>query len=227
MSPALDGPRVAPHSGGPARYLVVLLHGYGADGHDLIDLGKAWTERLPDIAFVAPDAPEPCPHSPGGRQWFPLTTRSPEERWSGVNAAAPVLDAFLDAELKQRGLTPDALALVGFSQGCMMALHVGLRRAVAPACIIGFSGVLVTPPGAKAAKMAGEIKARPPVLLMHGDSDDVIPSAALQRSVDGLRALGIAAEHQLVPGVGHAIGPDGLRRGGDFLARHLKAKATA
>jgi phospholipase/carboxylesterase len=207
--------------------LVVLLHGYGADGHDLIDLGKAWTDRLPDVAFVAPDAPEPCPNSPGGRQWFPLTTRSPEERWSGVNAAAPVLDAFLDAELKRRGLAADALALVGFSQGCMMALHVGLRRAIAPACIIGFSGVLVLPPGARAAQMAAEVKARPPVLLMHGDIDDVIACTALARAVDGLTALGVAVEHQLAPGVGHGIGPDGLRRGGEFLTRHLKAKATA
>jgi phospholipase/carboxylesterase len=223
MMPILDGPRIAPRAGGPARSLVVLLHGYGADGQDLIDLGAAWSERLPDTAFVAPDAPEPCEQAPAGRQWFALTTRSAEQRWNGVNAAAPVLQAFLDAELQRHKLAAAGLALVGFSQGCMMALHVGLRRSSAPAGIVGYSGTLVTPPGAAPEAMAGEITSRPPVLLMHGNIDDVIPVAALRHAADGLAALSVPVEQQMVPALGHAINAQEIRRGGEFLAHRLAA----
>src|SRR5205085_2003310 len=132
----LDGPRIAARSG-PARQLVVFLHGYGADGNDLIEIGEAWQGLLPHAAFVAPHAPHPCGQAPMGREWFPLTFRNPDERWNGVNAAAPVLNGFLDAELARLSVPPAALALVGFSQGTMMALHVGLRRAIAPAAIVG------------------------------------------------------------------------------------------
>ena len=127
MAAELDGPRLEPRSG-PARALVVFLHGYGADGNDLIDIGRAWQGLLPQAAFVSPHAPEPCGQAPVGRQWFPLTFRDPNERWLGCRKAAPGLEAFLDAELKRRNLPASALALVGFSQGTMMALHVGLRR---------------------------------------------------------------------------------------------------
>jgi len=125
----LDGPRLAPRSG-TAQQLVVFLHGYGADGNDLIEIGRAWQQLLPHAAFVSPHAPEPCGQAPVGRQWFALTFRDPNERWIGVNKAAPVLERFLEAELARHKLPPSALALVGFSQGTMMALHVGLRRAV-------------------------------------------------------------------------------------------------
>src|SRR5262245_38816560 len=164
----LDGPRLEPRSG-PARQLVVFLHGYGADGNDLIELGRAWQGLLPQAAFVSPHAPEPCGQAPTGRQWFPLTIRHPGERRTGCNHAAPVLDAFLDAELKRRNLPPTALALVGFSQGTMMALHVGLRRAATLAAIVGYSGLLVTPSDPNPEKLAAEVKSRPPVLLIHGD----------------------------------------------------------
>ena len=157
----LDGPRLEPRSG-PARQLIVFLHGYGADGNDLIDIGRAWQGLLPHAAFVSPHAPEPCGEAPVGKQWFPLTFRDPNERWIGANKAAPVLESFLDAELKRRNLPPSALALVGFSQGTMMALHVGLRRAVAPFAIVGYSGLLVVPPDADPDKFAAEIKSRPP-----------------------------------------------------------------
>ena len=126
---------------GPARQLVVFLHGYGADGNDLIEIGRAWQGLMPHAAFVSPHAPEPCGQAPVGRQWFPLTFRDPNERWVGVNKAAPVLESFLDAELKRRNLPPSALALVGFSQGTMMSLHAGLRRAVPPFAIVGYSGL--------------------------------------------------------------------------------------
>ena len=136
MAGEIDGPRLAPKSG-QARQLVVFLHGYGADGNDLIEIGRAWQALLPQAAFVSPHAPRPCGQAPMGREWFPLTFRNPEERWDGVNMAAPGLAQFLDAELARHQLPPSRLALVGFSQGTMMALHVGLRRAAAPAAIVG------------------------------------------------------------------------------------------
>src|SRR5690349_21159626 len=166
MAGELGGPRLDPR-GGQAKRLVVFLHGYGADGNDLIDIGRAWQALLPDTAFVSPHAPEPCGQAPMGRQWFPLFTRAPNERWDGARKAAPVIDRFLDAELARRKLPPSALALVGFSQGTMMALQVGLRRAAPPTAIVGYSGIFVLPDNAAPDSVAGEIKSRPPVLLVH------------------------------------------------------------
>jgi phospholipase/carboxylesterase len=217
----LDGPRIAPRSG-IARQLVVFLHGYGADGNDLIDIGRAWQGLLPDAAFVSPHAPRPCGQAPVGREWFPLTMRDPGERWTGVNAAAPVLTAFLDAELQRHNLPPSALALVGFSQGTMVALHVGLRRAVPPAAIVGYSGMLVVPEDVDPDKFAAEIKARPPVLLVHGDQDPLIPVQALFHAAQGLGALEVPVEWHISPGVAHGIDQEGLRHGGEFLAKRLR-----
>src|SRR5215475_14285393 len=184
MAAELNGPRREPRT--KARQLVVFLHGYGADGNDLIDIGRAWQQFLPEAAFVSPHAPRPCGQNPTGREWFPLTFRDPHERWKGVNAAAPGVVQFLDAELTRRDLPPSALALVGFSQGTMMALHVGLRRAASPAAIVGYSGMLVVPGDSAPEKIAGEIKSRPPVLLVHGDGDELIPPQALFFSSEGL-----------------------------------------
>ena len=220
MAGELDGPRLAAR-GGQAKRLVVFLHGYGADGNDLIEIGRAWQQYLPHAAFVSPNAPEACAGAPMGRQWFPLTFRDPDERWRGVNAAAPILNSFLDAELARRKLPDSALALVGFSQGTMMALHVGLRRATAPAAIVGYSGLLALPAGAAADTVAGEIRSRPPVLLVHGDRDDLIPAQALFQAAQGLAALGVPAEWHLSAGLGHGIDGEGLRHGGEFLARRL------
>jgi phospholipase/carboxylesterase len=138
----LDGPRLEPVSGGAPRGLIVLLHGYGSDGNDLIQLGGEWQKMMPDMAFVSPHAPQRCAQSPSGYQWFDLTMRDPGEYWRGVNEAGPTLDAFLDAELERTGLPEDRMALVGFSQGTMMALHVGLRRKASCAGILGYSGAL-------------------------------------------------------------------------------------
>jgi phospholipase/carboxylesterase len=218
MPAELDGPRLAPKSG-PAQQLVVFLHGYGADGNDLIDIGRAWQQYLPHAAFVSPHAPEPCGQAPVGRQWFPLTFRDPNERWVGVNKAAPLLNRFLDAELARLKLPPSALALVGFSQGTMMALHVGPRRDVPPAAIVGYSGLLVLPPDVDPETFAAEIKSRPPVLLVHGDRDDLIPPQALFEASQGLAALEVPVEWHISPGVGHGIDAEGLRHGGEFLAR--------
>jgi len=220
MAAELDGPRLEARSGA-ARQLVVFLHGYGADGNDLIDIGRAWQQMLPQAAFVSPHAPEPCGQAPVGKQWFALTFRDPDERWIGVNKAAPLLQRFLDAELARHRLPPSSLALVGFSQGTMMALHVGLRRATAPAAIVGYSGLLVERPDGDAEAFAAEIKSRPPVLLVHGDRDDLIPPQALFQAAQGLAALGVPAEWHLSAGVGHGIDAEGLRHGGEFLARRL------
>ena len=218
MAAELDGPRLAPRSGA-AQQLVVFLHGYGADGNDLIEIGRAWQELLPNAAFVSPHAPEPCGQAPVGRQWFALTFRDPNERWVGVNKAAPVLERFLDAELARHKLPPSALALVGFSQGTMMALHVGLRRATPPAAIVGYSGIFVLPDKVKPEAIAGEIKAKPPVLLVHGSEDDLIPAPALFQSAQAMAALEVPVEWHLSEGVGHGIDQEGLRQGGEFIAR--------
>src|SRR6266404_5118571 len=223
MVAQLDGPRLRPRAGGKARQLVIFLHGYGADGNDLIDIGRAWQQFLPETAFVSPHAPERCPMAPMGRQWFALTFRNPDERWIGVNAAAPGVDRFLEAELERHELPASALALVGFSQGTMMALHVGLRRPVAPAAIVGYSGMLALPPDANPEKLAAEVKSRPPVLLVHGDRDDLIPPQALFHAASGLAALGVPVEWHISYGTGHGIDQDGLRHGGEFLARRLAA----
>jgi len=218
---ALDGPRLEPRSR-QAKQLVVFLHGYGADGNDLIDIGRAWQELLPDAAFVSPHAPEPCGQAPVGRQWFSLTFRDPDERWRGVNKAAPGLNAFLDAELARRNLPPSALALVGFSQGTMMSLHVGLRRAVAPAAIVGYSGMLVLPNDGPPKAVAAEITSRPPVLLVHGDGDDLIPVQAIFHAAQGLAALDVPVQWHISSGIGHGIDQEGLRQGGEFLARQMR-----
>ncbi|MGE0565504.1 MAG: alpha/beta hydrolase [Pseudolabrys sp.] len=218
MAGELDGPRLEPKSG-TAKQLVVFLHGYGADGNDLIEIGRTWQDQLPNAAFVSPHAPRPCGQAPMGREWFPLTFRDPNERWTGVNAAAPVLNAFLDSELGRRNLPPSALALVGFSQGTMMSLHVGLRRQVSPAAIVGYSGMLVVPEDVAPEQFMAEIVSRPPVLLVHGDQDQLIPVQALLHAAQSLAAMDIPAQWHISPGVGHGIDQEGLRHGGAFLAK--------
>lgn len=213
MPRLLDGPRVAARSG-QTRQLVVLLHGYGADGHDLIDLAGNWASLLPDAAFVSPHAPEPCGGAPTGRQWWELTFRDPNERWRGVQKAAPDLDHFLVSELQRHGLGPQALGLVGFSQGAMMAMHVGLRQAVPPAAIVAYSGHLVGPE-----KLREEAKGTPPLLLVHGDQDAIIPVDALFESMGALGKAEIPCQWHLSFGIGHGIDQGGLRHGGMFLAQ--------
>jgi phospholipase/carboxylesterase len=222
MAGELDGPRLAPKAG-PARQLVVFVHGYGADGNDLIEIGRAWAAWLPHAAFVSPHGPRPCGQAPMGREWFPLTFRSPTERWDGCNMAAASLDAFLDAELARHKLPPSALALVGFSQGTMMSLHVGLRRAVPPAAIVGYSGMLILEGDTDVEGYTPQIRARPPILLIHGDRDELIPIDALFHSREALAALEVPVEWHISAGAAHEIDPEGLRQGGDFLARRFRA----
>jgi phospholipase/carboxylesterase len=209
---------MSPGSGGTPTQLVIFLHGYGADGNDLMSLGQHWRSVLPGAAFLSPHAPEPCAGNPfGGRQWFGLTMTDPQERWRGVEQAGPALNAFIDAKLATYGLSDDALALVGFSQGTMMALHVGLRRPKKIAAIVGFSGMLVEPNRLKA-----DIKSRPPVLLIHGDRDDVIPVQALQQARTALAEASVPVEWHVASGLGHGIDGDGLDMAGRFLANAFK-----
>jgi len=209
----LDGPRMGPASGGPAKQIVVLLHGLGADGQDLIDLASHWATALPDAAFVAPDAPQACDMGPYGRQWFSLQDRSPAVMAAGARAARAGLDAFLDAELAQAGLPGTALALAGFSQGCMMVLYAGLRRAVPPAAILGYSGALLAPQS-----LAAEIIGHPPVLLVHGEADDIVPVQATRAAESALREAGVPVEALYRPGLGHGIDEAGLAAGRRWLA---------
>ena len=211
MAKLLDGPRLAPKHGAP-RQLVVLLHGYGADGNDLIGLSKHWQELLPEAAFASPHAPERCTMSGAGYQWFPLARLDPHETARGVESAAPALSSFLDAELARYGLGPERLALVGFSQGTMMALHVGLRLPQLPAAIVGFSGLLVAPERLPSFPGGG-----PKLFLAHGDADQVIPPAALFVSAGALGRTGLTVQWHLTPGMGHGISPDSLEISGWIL----------
>jgi phospholipase/carboxylesterase len=204
---ALSGPTLLP-ARGSATHLVVLVHGYGADGQDLIGLANHWRELLPTVAFAAPNAPSRIPGGPG-YQWFPISRIDPHEMQKGVEVAGPVLDEYLDAELKRLGLGPEKLALAGFSQGTMLSLHLGLRRAVKPAAIVGFSGLLPAPPPA-----AEDI---PPILLTHGDSDTVIPPQAMFLAASQLGLAGAAVQWHLARGMGHGIDPEGLMMAGLFL----------
>ncbi len=211
----LDGPRKEPSQS--VTSLVVLIHGYGANGADLSDLADALSPALPGAAFVAPDAPEPFPEvGLAARQWFPLTFRDPGELWHGASLAGPVLDRFLDLELERYRLTPDRLALAGFSQGTIMALHVGLRRSAAPAAIVGFSGLIAGPE-----HLQSTIKARPPVQLIHGELDEVIPVEAIHMTREALAAANVPVEWHIRPGVGHHIDPTGLKLAAHFLAQML------
>jgi phospholipase/carboxylesterase len=224
MPETINGPRIEAKSGRP-KQLVALLHGYGADGNDLIEIGRQWRAFLPEATFVAPHAPEPCGASPAGRQWFPLTMRDPDERWRGALKARPVIDSFLDAELARLGLDDSRLALAGFSQGTMMALHVGLRRRRAPAAILGYSGVLVGPERLSEASARDAAGQPPPILLVHGDQDQLIPFEAMFESAEELAKAGIPCQWHLSPGVGHGIDNSGLVHGGLFIAKCLGVRA--
>jgi phospholipase/carboxylesterase len=213
MPVQLDGPRLAPVSGGAPKQLVIFLHGYGADGNDLIGLGREWAQLLPDAAFVSPHAPEALPGGYfGGRQWFGLETRSEHEWEEGVRRAQPVLRDFIEAEAARAKLPVPSIALVGFSQGTMMALQTGLRLTGRLAAIVGFSGHL-----AGASRLVSEIKNKPPILLIHGSADEVIPVQAIEHARIALAAAGVPVQWQIRPGLGHGIDPEGLKAAGLFL----------
>lgn len=221
-SQQLDGPRWGPKTGGgggasPPRQLVVLLHGVGADGHDLIDLAPHWSQAAPEAVFVAPNAPFPSEGAPFGRQWFSIEDRTPARLEAGVRHAAAILERFLEAELARHGLPPTApLVLMGFSQGAMTALFAGLRRRPAPAAILAYSGALLAPDS-----LAAELAGRPPVLLVHGEADEIVPVSASRMAEQALRAAGVPVEARYAPRLGHGIDDAGLSLGALFLQRAL------
>lgn len=210
----LTGPRISPKSGKPPRQLVVILHGYGADGEDLIDLGRAWADTLPDAVFLAPNAPEPLPFEAlGGRQWFALQERDMREYSLGAETARAILDTYLDSELQRYGLSDNELALVGFSQGAMMALHTGLRRSAPPKGLLAYSGLLPAPDQLQAVNIAT------PVLMVHGAEDEVVPPYHLDAGTKALTNAGVSVEGHLLEGLGHSIDERAMVLGGRFLNR--------
>lgn len=223
----LDGPRLNPLSEQPAKQLIVMLHGYGADGHDLIDLGKIWQTKLVNAAFVSPHAPDPCELSPFGRQWFSLQQYDPEllrrdpmrlaEAFEklviGTRQAQSILETYIQRELNSLSLGWKDVALVGFSQGTMVSLFTGCRQMAGPAGVLGYSGALVG-----ASILQQEITSRPPITLLHGEEDDILPYPSMGLATSGLESAGIDVTSHTRPGLGHSIDMDGIQIGGDFLS---------
>ena len=208
----LEGPSFGPHGGGKVGHMVVLLHGYGADGNDLIGLAPLLGQLMPDVVFYAPNAPYPCEGNPFGYQWFGISRLDPALALAGVRNAAPFVDDFLDDKLGAHGLDESKLVLVGFSQGTMLALHVGLRRKKQLAGIVGFSGMLAGPELLRA-----EARTKPPVLLVHGDADEMLPHTLTERAAEALIAAGLETRLHIAEGIGHTIDETGLQLAARFL----------
>lgn len=211
MARELEGPEYGPHVGDAPKSLVLLLHGWGADGDDLIGLAPHWAPLLPDAVFLSPHAPEPC-EAGFGLRWFGLEDRTPAAMDAGAATAADDINAYLDAQMARFGIAADRVAFCGFSQGTMMSLYVAPRRAEPVAGVLGYSGRLVG-----GDTLARDVKSRPPVMLIHGEADPMVPAAAMPHAAEELRAAGMTMETHLRPGLGHGIDPEGLGLGGNFL----------
>ncbi|OJW51287.1 MAG: hypothetical protein BGO67_13075 [Alphaproteobacteria bacterium 41-28] len=219
MTTTYSGPSLPPASGSKPDSLVVLIHGYGSDGEDLISLGKSWAHLLPNTLFVAPDGPVAGEMNPSGYQWFGLKDWNPPRILKEVQALTPSFNRYLDDLLRTHGLPPEKLALVGFSQGAMLALHVALHR---PRCagVVAYSGAFLDDPL--------ELKiARPPILLVHGTEDQVLPSSFSQMAEERLKVLSVPVSLSLLPGLEHGIDGRGLGMGGAFLKEHLYRNAPS
>ncbi len=212
----LSGPALDPASGGAAGSLVILLHGVGADGNDLIGLAPHFARVLPDTAFVSPNAPYPCDMAPMGYQWFSIQTQDTALRLAAIRQTSEILNAFIDAQLAAHGLSDDRLALVGFSQGTMMSLFIAPRRDNPCAGIMAYSGRLEG-----GAELAHEIKSRPPVMMVHGDQDELLPVTSMTDAAARLVDNGLQVETHVRPGLGHGIDEVGLQIGMSFLAQVL------
>jgi len=218
MTRKLRTGRRAPASG-QVRNAVVFLHGYGADGADLLGLADPLAPHLPDTLFLAPDAPDRCVMNPMGYQWFPIPRMdgsTEAQAAEGLAQSAGDLDAWLDAMLEEEGITPSQVVLFGFSQGTMMSLHVAPRRAEPLAGVVGFSGRLLAPE-----RLEAEARSKPPVMLLHGDADDVVPFGHLREAADALTRAGFETYGHVMQGTGHGIAPDGLSAALAFLREKL------
>ena len=215
----IGGPVLPPRSGAPARQLVVLLHGYGADGEDLIGLGEPLADVLPEALFAAPNAPSPCAQNPFGYEWFPLDFEAMVESVSvGVPTARASVVEFLEDLWSRTGLGARDTFLTGFSQGAMMALHVGLSLPDRLLGIVSFSGALVPPPG-----FGSNLLPQPPICLIHGDLDTVVDPQLTRQAAEALSTAGYEVSLHLSPGLPHGISPDGL----NFAARFMYGLAGA
>ena len=210
---SLSGPECPPISGNPAKQLIVFLHGFGADGRDLVTLSQFFATDFPDAHFIAPNAPFPCEMSPVGHQWFSLRDWSSESLLKGANEVAPILNLFLDTQLKRLHLKDENLALIGFSQGTMMSLFVALRRPKPCAGVVGFSGSLIGETG---------VVSKPPICLIHGNDDMVVPYGAMTLAEAILKHHGVPVEAHTRDGLGHGIDQEGLDIAVDFLKKNLK-----
>lgn len=217
MTKLIDGPSIAPKSG-KTRFLVVLLHGYGASGDDLISIGHEWAPDLPDTAFVSPNAPDVCEMWAQGYQWFSIRAlqTDPLERARQAAQAAPALHAFLDAQLEKWDVPESRMIVGGFSQGAMMAMYTMPRRKNACAGVIGYSGMLID-----GGALTAEGMSKMPVLAIHGDSDEIVPPASLHGIEQGFGAAGYNVETVMRPGLGHGIDHFGLTRGLSFIQKNF------
>ena len=203
---------LAPSSGKAPAQIVLLLHGYGSNGADLISLAPHWRPFLPDALFLAPDALERSAFVPGGFQWWDLATYTPQALAAGAARAAPAVNLLIDEQLGSYGLAEENLAMVGFSQGTMLALHVGLRRERRIAAIVGYSGMLTNAPS-----LPHAIRSKPLVLLVHGSADTIVPVSALDEAEHALQRVGVEVTSHVSPGLGHGVDPAGIELGGRFL----------
>lgn len=217
--PNLSGPSVLPEGGKAPEQIVLLLHGVGSDGQDLLGLAPYYQKVARNAVFIAPNGPQPFDGGPPelpptGYQWFSLSEGDPQRRFEGMKATAPIIDAYIDQLLAEYKLDASKLVLVGFSQGTMMALHVGLRRAQPVAGIIGYCGTLIG-----GSSLSGEIKSRPPVLMVNGAVDAIMPPDVLEQSGKMLRENGVEVETMVRPNLGHGLDDEGVKAGMGFLAK--------
>ena len=215
--PRLCGPEFGPADGGEIFQLVILCHGLGADGNDLIGLAPHFAQVLPNAKFLSPNAPFPCDMSPSGYQWFSLQERTEEAMLAGAQMAHPILDAFIDQQLETHNLSENKLALIGFSQGTMMSLFTAPRREQPVAGVVGYSGRLIGKD-----LSAREARCHPPIVMINGDQDELVPAELQPIAVEALSAAGIEIEGHIRPGLGHSIDEEGIRIAQDFLRRYLR-----
>ncbi len=201
-----------PEGGKAPKQIIILLHGLGSNGQDLISLAPFWAPKVPDAVFVSPDAPFPCDMAPMGYQWFSLQDRNPSKMLAGVKIAAPILNAFIDNQLSKYNLTYDKLALVGFSQGTMMSLYAAPRMNKKIAGVLGYSGALI---GAE--DLDGQEIQKPPIHLIHGIADMVVPIQAHIMAEEALKANGFDVSGHTTQHLGHSIDEKGINSGAEFL----------